>query len=123
MKKILLALGLMTASCTVFAGSAGVIEICRAPGITGSQDNKEVSIPAGSTFTGACDSNGEHCRSGIVLTTTETTSMSAVMSLCSIVKATVTSTDGKPIPRNEPLLPQWSIAGFTPQVFVAKAFK
>ena len=122
MKVRTFAVALFCVAASAVAAPTGALKICRYPGIVGSQDGESVPIPAGSNFTGACDSNGEHCRSGVVVTTTEPTAIGPSKSLCSIVNATVTQDDGKPIRTGEPLLAQWSIAGFTPKITVARTF-
>lgn len=120
--RIFLAAALLTLGTTAaMADPTGAIKICRRAGIVGLMDGKEVPIPAGSSFTGSCDKDGDHCRS-IVIKTSEPTTMSSDKDLCSIVNAKLVQSDGHPIKLGEPLLAQWSITGFEPEITVAKLF-
>lgn len=103
-----------------FRASNGRIKICRAHGIIGSMDGKQVDIPA-DTYTGACDRNGERCRN--IQFKGEAGILGKGESACITVNAELIESDGKPIKSGESLLAQWFVPGFNPTIKVVTDFK
>lgn len=131
MRKIALVVLLLSSIPSVYAGPIGEIKVCRTPHIRELMDGKRVllrstaepgSANSWGSYTGACNSNGDNCRSITVVAKRDAVLGPSKLS-CARIPAELTQADGKPVSVGTHLLPQWSIPGFTPVVTVSKAFK
>lgn len=131
MKKIAVMVLVLTCIPSVYAGPTGEIRICRTPRIQELMDGKRVllrstaepgSANSWGAYTGACDSQGEHCRN-ITIVAKHDITLGPLKSSCAKVAAELMQTDGKPVLVGTHLLPEWSIPGFTPDITVTKAFR
>lgn len=131
MRKIALAVLLLLAIPCVYAGPIGEIKVCRRLHIQELMDGKRVLLQSmaepGSangwgSYTGACDSDGDNCRS-ITVVAKRNATLGPSKRSCVRIPAELTQADGKPLSVGTHLLPQWSIPGLTPVVTVSRAFK
>ena len=131
MKKTAVVVLLLSCIPSAYAGPTGEIRVCRTPRIQELMDGKRVllrstaepgSANSWGSYTGACDSLGEHCRNIVVVAKHDVT-LGPSKSSCAKVEAELAQSDSKPVTVGQRLVLQWSIPGFTPTITVTKAFR
>ncbi|WP_439890390.1 hypothetical protein ACS7SF_14265 [Ralstonia sp. 25C] len=83
----------------------GKIKVCRYPRISSTADGKVVNFPP-LNYVGACDKNGENCRS--ITVSAEAGKIGKEKKACAVLNATVTESDGMPIKAGTELRPSFS---------------
>ena len=101
-------------------GQRGKIRICRIsiPG----ESHDPVYVPADGTYSGGCDSTGEHCRN-ITVGVTEAGHLKGGAGACLTLDAVLKQGDGSPVNAGQTLIPQWDTGTLESKVSVVKSFK
>ncbi len=91
------------------ASAAGQIKVCKNTSTRSQRQYWSTELPSG-PYTGACDKQGQHCRSGITISAAAAI-LDAAGDACVIVDATLTDSDGKPLKAGDEVRPLFVVQG------------